>query len=96
MDQPTYHLKILNVVKSEHSGHIAIHVRILERRGEETIQGATESYAIELTALQSRFQGEVEVWLRWVGREMKRNHLRRTALHTEVGGLQGKELEIED
>ena len=91
---PTYRLQIVQVVKNDHNGHLAIHARIVEQNGEEAKLGAVESHGIEIMALDRLHHGDAQEWLRVVARRMVESHIRRSRHHSDLQQLQGKIIDI--
>ena len=90
----TPRLKVLQTVKDGHSGHLAIHARIVEQDGDTTVEGAVETYGIDPLALDVLYKGDVGKWRDDIARIMLDNHRRRTKAHDSLVDWQDKEFEI--
>jgi hypothetical protein len=91
-----YQLKIEKPSVDGTTGHHTILVHIIELTdSNQTIAGIKETYAIESTALDLKFGGDIQKWLQWVGQEMLTKHVRRTQSHMELISLNGKTIDLD-
>lgn len=56
-------LRILKTTSDGHTGHISVDCRIEETAGSLTTKGAIETVGIHPDALQSKYGGDVKLWL---------------------------------
>jgi hypothetical protein len=56
-------LRILKTTSDGHTGHISVDCHIEEKSGNLTTKGAVETVGIHPDALQSKFGGDVKLWL---------------------------------
>jgi hypothetical protein len=87
-------LHILDVSKDAMTGHITVEARIIDDRS--SVVGAIERWHIEALEISSKYNGQVEGWLEYIGREMLNRHKSRTAAHTSIQRWKGKKLDIEE
>lgn len=90
-------LRIREISVDGHNGHVTAHFHVEEEKDGQWVQGAVETHGIDPIALQRRFKGDVQEWLKYVGRVMKENHIRRTAIHAKmVHHLKGEAIDLGD
>jgi len=88
-------LEIIETGKDGTTGHMTVSARIVDEDDPVHGVGAIETTGIESLELQTRYGGNVEAWLRAVGRDMARRHRSRVAGHVDLGKWKGQKLEIE-
>jgi hypothetical protein len=91
----TYHLHHDNPDVSPITGHHTIEVCVHEHHDDGSIvMGVMEKYGISLAEIDQRFNGSVDKWLAWVGREMLAKHKSHQGVHTELLMKRGTKVEI--
>lgn len=85
-------LKIVKVNSNGLNGHLTVHARIVDEKGE----GAMESHGIDSVSLQNLYGGDQKKWLKTVFQRMHKSHCDRSVCHHEVIQLQGKTLDLTD
>jgi hypothetical protein len=94
---PKYKLKIENPSVDGITGHHTVDVHIIETLEDGTeVKGIEERYGVDSLALESAHSGDVNSWLKHVGREMLEKHIRRSKAHIELVNLAGTTIEIEE
>lgn len=90
----TYTMRVANIYVDGTTGHHRMDVTIVEKAGDSTIVGVTETYGIDLASLNSKFGGSIEKWREWVHAEMLKKHLNRMSVHHEMAQWEGKEFSL--
>lgn len=81
----TYHLLRENPDVSNTTGLHTIEVSVHEHHDDGSIvNGVMEKYGISLAEINQRFDGDIEKWLAWVGRDMLAKHKARQGVHMEL------------
>jgi hypothetical protein len=93
---PTYKLKIEKSSIDGTTGHHTADVYIIESSddGQTLTPGIKERYGIESQALIRKFNGDINKWLAQIGQEMLAKHLSRTQIQTELLGMSGKMIDL--
>jgi hypothetical protein len=89
-------LDIVDISKNAATGLITVECRVIEPGavGEPQIIGVVERWHVEALDIANNYGGQVEHWLRHVGREMLHRHKLRTAAHDDISRWHGKKMEI--
>lgn len=67
-------LKIEKTEMDGHTGHITVHCRIVEKKGNSTMEGAPETHGTHPDHLHSKYGGNVKLWLDDLHRDMLARH----------------------
>ena len=76
------------------TGHMEVHVRYAEKNGDSVSFGVMKSHGISPTALQEKFNGDTQLWLASIHKEMKKNHEAMKPYHDTISKLVGTTVEF--
>jgi hypothetical protein len=77
-------------------GHHTVEVHIENRNGDEVLdQGTMEKYGISTQELDTRFGGDIEKWMEWIGQQMLHKYKQSVNVHTDLLKVHGTAIPIE-